>query len=241
MTVSSATSNTNNLTSSNLATTSSSNSSTTIDWNALINAAVNAKLARATSISTSITANQAKVSAYQALCSHPDVRSLYAAPEVSRLENLLYGSVLTPIDVTRRSDLVAILLTGVPGLNFTGPRKADLLRLNTGIPPTSADHRSRLAFLTLLDADPNNDDAAGFPNGRRVSDDVTDISARAVAGVLAGGAFGGFPYNRIGDGVNTNDAPYRETFPYVGYAHSGRDSRHVDPSEPGCIGTCPTN
>src|SRR5437868_6281051 len=54
--------------------------------------------------------------------------SFYTAPEVSRLENLLYGSVLTPISTTDRSDLVAILLTGVPGLNFTGPRKADLVR-----------------------------------------------------------------------------------------------------------------
>ena len=57
---------------------------------------------------------------------------------------------------------------------------------------------------------------AGFPNGRRVSDDVTDIAARAVAGILAGGAFAGFPYNRIGDGVNVNDEPYLETFPYLG-------------------------
>ena len=161
-------------------------------------------------------------------------------PLLARVLNAIYN---LPIPTPPRNDLLPLVQylppIAAPGTP-AGP-VADLLRLNTGIPPTSADHRSRLAFLTLLDADPNNDDAAGFPNGRRVSDDVTDISARAVAGVLAGGAFGGFPYNRIGDGVNTNDAPYRETFPYVGYAHSGRDSRHVDPSEPGCIGTCPTN
>ena len=67
MTVSSATSTTNNATSLNSTATSNSSSSTGIDWNALINAAVNAKLTQATAVSTSITANQAKVSAYQTL------------------------------------------------------------------------------------------------------------------------------------------------------------------------------
>jgi hypothetical protein len=161
-------------------------------------------------------------------------------PLLARVLNAVYN---LPIPPPPRNDLLPLVQymppIAAPGTP-AGP-VADLLRLNTGIPPTSANHRSRLAFLTLLDGDPGNDDAAGFPNGRRVSDDVTDIASRAVAGVLAGGAFGGFPYNRIGDGVNTNDAPYRESFPYVGYAHSGRDDRHVDPSEPGCTGTCPTN
>lgn len=108
---------------------------------------------------------------------------------------------------------------------------ADLLRLNTGVPPTAEANRSRLGLLA--------GDGAGYPNGRRVSDDVTDIASRLVAGVLAGPPFDGFPHNRIGDGVNANDAPYRETFPYVGYAHSGVDSRHVDPGEIGCTETCP--
>jgi len=85
-------------------------------------------------------------------------------------------------------------------------------------------------------------DAAGFPNGRRVSDDVLDISARVVVGVLVGDKFSGFPHNSIGDGVNANDVPYRESFPYLGLAHSGRDSRHVDPGEPGCAnGNCPVD
>jgi Domain of unknown function (DUF4331) len=97
---------------------------------------------------------------------------------------------------------------------------ADLLRLNTSIPATTAASRSRLGVL--------GGDRAGFPNGRRVSDDVTDIAARAVAGALAGISY------RIGDGVNANDVPYQETFPYVAFANSGRNSRHVDPGERGC-------
>ena len=84
-------------------------------------------------------------------------------------------------------------------------------------------------------------DAAGFPNGRRVSDDVTDIAARAVAGILAGPQYN-YP---IGDGVNTNDVPYQETFPYVAWAQSGRQRRHIDPGEAGCTmgagAACPTN
>ena len=69
----------------------------------------------------------------------------------------------------------------------------------------------------------------GYPNGRRVSDDVTDIASRVVAGVLAGAPFNGFPHNRIGDGVNVNDAPYQETFPYVGFAQDGVTSAHDNP------------
>jgi hypothetical protein len=161
-------------------------------------------------------------------------------PLLARVLNAIYS---LPIPTPPRNDLLP-LVQYMPPIAAAGTPPgpvADLLRLNTGVPPTPAAQRSRIGFLTLLDSDPTNDDAAGFPNGRRVSDDVTDIATRAVAGVLAGAPFDGFPYNRLGDGVNTNDVSYRETFPYVGYALSGRDSRHVDPGEAGCIGTCPVN
>jgi len=62
---------------------------------------------------------------------------------------------------------------------------------------------------------------------------VVDISLRVVAGVLIP-AFNIAPNNRLGDGVNVNDVPYRTTFPYLADAPSGRDRRHLDPSEPGC-------
>jgi len=153
-------------------------------------------------------------------------------PVLARVLNAIYGDAL-PIPEPPRMDLLPLVqylppiaAEGTP----TGPI-ADLLRLNTGIAATPAGGRSRLG---LLGGDP-----AGFPNGRRVFDDVTDIAARVVAGVLAGGEFGGFPHNRIGDGVNANDTEYQETFPYLAYAHSGRDSRHIDPGELGCTGTCP--
>jgi hypothetical protein len=158
-------------------------------------------------------------------------------PLLARVLNAVYDTTVStgvlPIPDPPRTDLLPLVqyrppiaAEGTP----TGP-VADLLRLNTGVPSTPVGMQSRLG---LLGGDP-----AGFPNGRRPVDDVTDIAARVVAGVLAGPPFDGFPHGNIGDGVNTNDADYRETFPYLGHAHSGRDRRHVDSGEPGCTGTCP--
>jgi hypothetical protein len=108
---------------------------------------------------------------------------------------------------------------------------ADLLRVDLSIPPTPSASRSRLG---LCGGDP-----AGFPNGRRTTDDVTDCFLRAGFGILIP-AFNTFPFNRLGDGVNTNDNPIPDSFPFLAAANSGRNSRHVDPGEPGCAaGLCP--
>lgn len=146
--------------------------------------------------------------------------SLYLNPELARLENLLYGSALKPVDEHNRTDLVAILLTGVPGLNFTGPRKADLLRLNTSIAPTAAaGGGNRLGVLA--------GDLAGFPNGRRLEDDIVDIELRAIAqgyGSVLNSLLGlpdKSPNNLLGDGVNANDKPFLAQFPYVAAPHQG--------------------
>jgi hypothetical protein len=153
-------------------------------------------------------------------------------PLLARVLNAIYGiAIPTP----PRTDLLP-LVTYAPPIAAPGTPAgpvADLLRLNTGVAPTPRASRKRLGLLA--------GDAAGFPNGRRVSDDVTDIALRAVAGILAGPQ-----YNyRLGDGVNTNDVPYQETFPYVAWAQSGRQRRHIDPGEPGCTQgagpACPTN
>lgn len=138
-------------------------------------------------------------------------------PVLARALNAIYGDAL-PVPDAPRVDLLPLVQYRQPiAPNNAQPGPvADLLRLNTGIPPTPAANRKRLGFIA--------GDVAGFPNGRRVSDDVTDIAARAVVGVLTGNPkFTGFPHNSIGDGVNTNDKPYQETFPYVAWAHSGRD------------------
>lgn len=152
-------------------------------------------------------------------------------PLLARVLNAVTGGALS-IPQPPRLDLLPLvqylnpICPGCTTPKSQGPI-ADLLRLNTGLSPTPANQRSRLGAI--------GGDLGGFPNGRRVSDDVTDISARVVAGVLAGEPFASSPLNsHIGDGVNTNDVPYQEIFPYVGWAHSGRDSRHIDPGEPGC-------
>jgi hypothetical protein len=154
--------------------------------------------------------------------------SLYLSPEVSRLENALYGTppqghpggALEAIDTTGRTDLVAILLTGVPGLNFTGSHRADLLRLNTSIPATGpVGTGNRLGVLA--------GDFAGFPNGRRLEDDVVDIDLRAFAqgyGPILHAALGlpdKTPNDLLGDGVDQNDKPFLTHFPYVAAPHQG--------------------
>jgi hypothetical protein len=153
--------------------------------------------------------------------------SRYLNPEVSRLENALYGSVLMPISETNRKDLSTILLTGVRvsptfNLNFTGPRKADLLRLNTGIAPTApAGKGNRLGVLA--------GDLAGFPNGRRLEDDVVDIELRAFAegyGPILHSLLGlpdKTPNDQLGDGVDSNDKTFLDHFPYVAPPAAGYD------------------
>lgn len=161
--------------------------------------------------------------------------NFFLDPLLARVLNALYAGAVA-IPEPPRTDLLP-LVTYAPPIAAAGTPAgpvADLLRLNTGVAATPIASQSRLGLLA--------GDGAGFPNGRRPGDDVTDIAARAVAGVLTGDpAFSGFPNNSIGDGVNTNDVPYSSVFPYMGIAHSGRNSRHVDPTETGCTGVCPQN
>ncbi|MFC8296689.1 DUF4331 domain-containing protein [Micromonospora orduensis] len=149
-------------------------------------------------------------------------------PELAALLPALYPDVFPNLDTLTkakkvRADLVAILLTGVPaGLidgfaNATGDVQADMLRLNTAIPPTRRPDR----FGVL------GGDLAGFPNGRRVGDDVVSIALRAIAGVTvplvdktfrpdaAAGA--------VTPGLSAADvtAPFLANFPYLGTPYDG--------------------
>jgi hypothetical protein len=130
------------------------------------------------------------------------------------LMTALFG-VLTP--PTPRNDLVTIFLTGIPGLNQIGtsPRPSEMLRLNTAVPPSARPHR-----LGVLGGD-----LAGFPNGRRVGDDVVDIALQAMAGATPlTPEFVRAPNSSLGDGVNSNDRPYLDRFPYLGSPATGRDN-----------------
>ncbi len=142
----------------------------------------------------------------------------------------LFSSILgIPIPPAPRTDLLPLVQYAAPICPGCGPKDggpiADLLRLNTGIPPTPVGSQKRLGFLV--------GDLAGFPQGRRPIDDVVDIASRAVAGILVDPVKYGAP---IGDGVNINEDGYRNTFPYVKPAHSGRNSHHTGPGQEGCSG-----
>jgi hypothetical protein len=149
----------------------------------------------------------------------------YTNPEIVGIANALYPA-LDDAPTTGRGDLVAVLLTGVPGLNNTGSTKADLLRLNVAIPPAASPSR-----LGVLDGD-----FAGFPNGRRLSDDVVDIELRALecsygaaAGIVEGFGFCDgnahrTPNDLITDGVDANERSFQTEFPYVATPFAGYEA-----------------
>ena len=118
-------------------------------------------------------------------------------PVLAKLMNQLY-KVNAP--ETNRTDLVQVFGTGIPGLNFTGPTVADLLRLNYSIPVTPAGQVNRLGVI--------GGDKGGFPNGRRLGDDAIDIAEQVVAGFLKGNKV------PLGDGVDGPDVPAMGFFPY---------------------------
>jgi hypothetical protein len=150
-----------------------------------------------------------------------------AHPELASLLPALYPGVfpnLAALDAagTSRADLLAILLTGIPSgiiagfQNNTGAVQADMLRLNTAIAPSASPNN-----LGLLGGD-----LAGFPNGRRVADDVVTIELRAIAGVTYALVAGYTPDAAAGVVTDFNQPvpglpSYLPTFPYLGVPYSG--------------------
>jgi len=149
-------------------------------------------------------------------------------PELAGLLPALYPGVFPNLAKlvaakTPRADLEAILMTGIPAgivpgfQNYTGPVIADMLRLNTAIPASKNPN-----ILGVVGGD-----LAGFPNGRRVFDDVVTIELRAIAGVTVplvnksykpdGAA------SLVTDGLTNASVPsgYLSGFPYLGVPYSG--------------------
>ena len=137
-------------------------------------------------------------------------------PEVAVLLNALYGISAPP---NPRGDLVTVFLTGIPGVNQPAGQTAgcEMLRLNMTIPPSATPNR----FGVIAG------DAAGFPNGRRLADDVVDVALRVVAGgYVLTPDFNVAPNNQLGDGVDANDLPFMPQFPYVALPHNPLDHQH---------------
>ncbi|MEU0431709.1 DUF4331 domain-containing protein [Streptomyces sp. NPDC006290] len=124
-------------------------------------------------------------------------------PELPKLIESIY-KIKAPAEP--RNDLVDVFLKGVKGLNQPPHvRPAEELRLNTSIKPSM--HPKRLGVL--------DGDNAGFPNGRRLTDDVIDASLQVVEGELVGSK------NDLGDAVDKNDKGFEKSFPYVAEPTSG--------------------
>ncbi len=161
--------------------------------------------------------------------------------------NIVFGTGFT---TTNRTDLVNALLK-YPSQPQTGTctKKnpcSELLRLPLGVTPTQPGDQKRLTILAHNAAGMSTPDPAGWPNGRRPNDDVTDLALRVVAGILLP-----MPPNPavpfLGDGVNfnigalgtniTTNGIY-EVFPFLPTPHDGRDRRHIDCGE---LGANPCN
>jgi hypothetical protein len=132
-------------------------------------------------------------------------------PEVPKLIEAIYG---LPAPAAPRDDIFAVFLTGVEGLNQPPDvTPSEQIRLNTKIAPAS--DPSRLGVLAK--------DTAGFPNGRRLADDVIDIELQALVGAVRTGEI--VEALAAGDGVNQNDVEFGSTFPYLALPHSGSSTR----------------
>jgi hypothetical protein len=116
----------------------------------------------------------------------------------------------TDLSNFNRTDLINVLLKYAP----SNTELSELLRLNVSVPPVPLASQSRLTILA--------GDNAGWPNGRRPIDDVTDVAVQVVGGpnYIAAGA---------GDSVNDNDKPYLTTFPFIPSPHDGRNRFHENP------------
>jgi hypothetical protein len=133
-------------------------------------------------------------------------------PEVPKLLLALFGIQSPP---TPRNDLVTIFLTGIQGLNQKpGGTPSEMLRLNVAIPPTPSPNP-----LGVLGGD-----VAGFPNGRRLGDDVVDIALRVMAGATPlTPSFNTGINAQLGDGVGANDKPLLPAFPFVPTPQAGNN------------------
>ena len=160
------------------------------------------------------------------------------APEMTGLMNLLYPP-LVDVPTTDRQDLVSVFLTGVttPSGNFNQlplVNASEMIRLNTAIQPSAEPNR-----LGVIGGD-----LAGFPNGRRLADDVTDIELRALAcaygalytvlgddiGPCNRQTYEVAPNNALTDGLDANDKPFTASFPYMAEPWQGYEATPPTPA-----------
>ena len=131
-------------------------------------------------------------------------------PEIPKLIEAVYG---IPAPAEPRNDLVQVFLTGIPDLNQpAGVTPSEMLRLNMSTPTCEAPTCAEYSQLGVIGGD-----VAGYPNGRRLADDVIDISLQVLEGELVGNP------NDLGDGVDVNPEGFRAAFPYVALPTAGSE------------------
>ena len=133
----------------------------------------------------------------------------YLNPRLALALELVFG---VPAAKTNRTDLRDLLLKYQP----SDRRLSELLRLNLLVPPTPFADQKRMTVLA------DTPDPAGWPNGRRPKDDVTDIAIRVVGGP-------NYVAARASDGVNTDDAALSGSFPFLATPFDGRNRQHGNP------------
>ncbi|GAA1658279.1 DUF4331 family protein [Catellatospora bangladeshensis] len=148
----------------------------------------------------------------------PQLVKRVTEPEVPKLIEAIYG---IPAPATPRNDLVEIFLTGIT-TKADGPIEADLnSQLNNADVDPARFRPAEMLRLNLsvpVTADPNRlgvlgGDLQGFPNGRRLTDDVVDIELQALVGAAQTGQL--VDALATGDGVDANENTFGDTFPYV--------------------------
>jgi len=167
-------------------------------------------------------------------------QEFYKTPSFALALNLIFGF---DVPATPRTDLISVFLKypgqALNGVNCGNPC-SELLRLNVRVQPTQPEQQKRLGGLAAVP------DRAGFPNGRRPNDDVTDIAIRVVGGPIFASAMAGDGVNFLGGapGAGVNDGPGYGTlpgnrldvtqngiakeFPYLPTPYDGRGRRHID-------------
>jgi hypothetical protein len=127
-------------------------------------------------------------------------------PTVPKLIEIIFGGAVTAPTKIPRTDLVAVFLTGIAGLNQNGST-AEMARLNTSIAPVPAGSQNNLGVI--------GGDNAGFPNGRRPGDDVVDVELRVLMGKLLSTADAPSGQLLFTDGAYVDSTFFDATFPYI--------------------------
>lgn len=166
-------------------------------------------------------------------------------PKLIKTALAAFSGININIPPPPRNDLVAIFATGIPANTVPGAPNFttflsngvphEMLRLNVAIAPVGigSPGYSRLGLL--------GGDIGGFPNGRRLGDDVVDIELRAVlGGTPFTPQFNVAPNNAVGDGVPANEQPYLTRFPYLAPPNQGNQPREGNfPNQCGGSATSP--